>query len=225
MDRAKIILSISLAVCLILIGILLKNGCKDPPKPCPEIVSSDTTSKTDVKETWPDTNKIHWIDSIRWNDSTRFHSVPYFDTAYSPEILELIRRGRQAIAEGNHNKEDFDMLMEYPATYDGEISDSMVKINYSVDVRGFMDNINIGYRIMKPFSVTRTQHQTITNTIKPHKRLKSLYFGSDIESDLDSLIYFEPELSLVTQKWIFSGGVSLPSKPKRWKIGIKRKIF
>lgn len=200
---------------LALIYIIYLQGCGKKPSSKTDFQIKDTTIITVVYDTsWYDTTVFKYIYS--------HIPQPYFDTAYSPEILALIEKGRQAFAEGEDFDQDF--LLKYPAIYEDIISDDTVKITYRAEVRGFLDTIKIGYKILQPYSLTRTEIINI-KVLKKEKSFKGLYIGADFESDIDSLMYFEPELSIIFGKWEFSGGISLPGTPKRYKLGLKRVIF
>lgn len=200
---------------LALIYIIYLQGCGKKPSKIDRFVIKDTTVISIVYDT-------------NWYDTTVFKYIykpipkPYFDTTYSPDILELIERGRKAFAENEDFDQDF--ILKYPAIYEGVISDDTVKITYRAEVRGYLDNMKIGYKVLQPYSLTRTEIINI-KVLKKEKSFKGLYIGADFESDIDSLMYFEPELSIIFGKWEFSGGISLPGTPKRYKLGLKRVIF
>ena len=213
-DNGHKALAIGFGLAIVAIIILSLSYCnKQPPDhDCPEIKDS-TITKTFYK--WSDTTRVHWVDKPV--------PVPYFDTMYSPEILDLIRKGREAFAMG----EDFDQnfILKYPANYIDTIRGDTIDVYYNAEIAGFMNWIKVGWRIHVPFSVTQTNIYEVDVSEPPRKPLRMLYMGFDIESDIDNLIYFEPELSLIVDKWEFSGGISIPSKPIRYKAGSKRLLF
>ncbi|KKN36699.1 hypothetical protein LCGC14_0770870 [marine sediment metagenome] len=185
----------------IIIAVLL-GTCKRPSgEVCLEI--KDTTITTTVNDTnWHDTTIVHW--------DSKPVPVPYFDTMYPPEILELIERGRNAFVRG----EDFDesFILKYPAIYIDTIYFDTVAVYYRAKVRGYLDAIKVGYRLRKPFSITQTDIYRIEVSEPAKKRYTVLYLGLDVGGNKDSFGYFKPELSLMMKNTSYSVGYNIPDK-------------
>ena len=202
-DRWHKILAVGFVIALIYIIYL--QGCSK--KPCPK------TNDFEIK----DTTIVNIVNDTIWYDTTVFN---YITTNVSKYYYDTV-----LIEKENFGNFDQDFLFKYPKIYEGIISDDTVRIHHTVKVRGFMDDIEIGYKILQPYSLIQTDIIKVEVQKIENKPFRALYIGADFESDIDSLMYFEPELTLILGKWSFSGGISLPSNPKRWKLGAKRLIF
>lgn len=182
-----------------LIYIIFLQGCGNDP--CPEI--KDTTIVTTVIDTnWFDTTKVHW--------TSQSVPIPYFDTMYSPEIAALIEKGRNAFVKD----EDFDQafILKYPAIYIDTIRFDTVELYYRAKVRGYLDVIKIGYRLRKPFSVTRTDVFQVNVSEPTKNRYTALYLGMDVGGNKDSFNHFKPELTLSLKNTSYSIGYNIPDK-------------
>lgn len=185
----------------IAIAILL-GYCKKPSgEICLEI--KDSTIVTTVNDT-------NWKDTLRTRWKTVPVPVPYFDTMYPPEIMELIERGRNAFARG----EDFDQnfILKYPALYIDTIYFDTIVIYYNAKVRGYLDAMEVGYRLRKPFSVTQTDVYRVNMQESAKKRPVALFGGLDIGGNKDSFSYFKPELTLMLKNTSYSIGYNIPDK-------------
>lgn len=185
----------------IIVAILL-GYCKRPSgEICLEI--KDTTIVTIVYDTnFFDTMRVHW--------TSKSVPVPYFDTMYPPEIMELIERGRNAFVRNEDFDQDF--ILKYPALYIDTIKFDTVEIYYNAKVRGYLDAINLGYRLRKPFSITQTDVYSINVIETAKNRHTALYLGLDVGGNKDKFGYFKPEATLTTKNASYSVGYNIPDK-------------
>ena len=163
---------------------------------CPEIIETEIVKVDTI-------NYITVYDTI-WHDSTHFKYIsvnvpkPYYDT-----ILVKI-----------NDYEDFDeeFILKYPATYMGVISDDTISIEYTAKIRGYLDDIKIGYKLLQPFLIEQTTLIETEVTKIKKTRPVHLYIGIDIGANKDRFGYFTPELELTTRRYNYSAGFNILDK-------------
>lgn len=162
-----------------------------------------------------DTTKYITIYDTIWHDTARFKYIavnvprPYYDT-----ILVKI-----------NDFEDFDQdfILKYPAIYTDIISDDTVSIEYTARVRGYLDDIKIGYKLLQPLLIEQTTLIETEVTKREKTRPVHLYIGIDIGANKDKFGYFAPELELTTRRYNYSAGFNILDKSLI--IGLKRRIL
>jgi len=183
---------------LALIYIIFLQQCSSPGGS--EIVKVDTL----IHKITYDTN---------WYDTTRFKYVyksvpkPYYDTIF--------------VKRSDFTEQDF--IFKYPATYQDIISDDTVSIHYTAQIRGYLDDIKIGYKLLQPFLVERTTLIETETTKRDKKSSKGLYLGLDVGGNKQSFGYFKPEVTLSLKRYHYSIGYNIPDKSIT--AGIKVKIL
>jgi len=175
-----------------LIYIIILQGCGGSGgEPCPEIVAIDTTRN----ETRVDTIYIPVKDSTYKYITVRV-PVPYYDTTH---VFDTIR---------THTIEDFDdLISERPMIYEDSVSDDTVSIHYRIRTWGFMDKIEIGYRVHNPYYIR--EQSIIETTLTKAKKLKGLFAGLDAGMNKQGLVHLEPSVELVTYKNTYNIGYDM----------------
>lgn len=189
------------ALLLALIYIIFLQQCRSPETS--EIVSIDTLRYETVYDTiWKDTTRFKYV----------YRSVPkpYYDTI-------LVK-----ISDFEDFDQDKDFILKYPATYQDIITDDTVSIHYTAKIRGYLDDIKIGYKLLQPFLVERTT-LIETEVTKKAKGCTGLYIGLDVGGNKESFGYFKPEVTLSLKKSHYSIGYNIPDKSIT--AGIKVKIL
>lgn len=183
-----------------LIYIIFLNGCGNHKCPKSEIVEV-------IKR-----DSITHIDTIRFDTTvvkylTAPVPVPYYDTISkfaSPRV------------------DDFDdLLNERPMVYQDTVSDDTVSINYRIKVWGFIDKIDIGYKVFTPYSIVKTT--TIETEVVKKKAFNGFYLGMDLGIIKDSLSHLTPTLEASFRRFNCNVGFDLMDKDiivgARFKIG------
>lgn len=160
-----------------------------------------------------DTVRYETVYDTTWYDTTTFKYItvnvpkPYYDTII--------------LYESVYSQNDFDQMMKHPSIYeDSTIQDDTVHLKYKATVRGYLDKMELGYKIVKPFLV---ESNTITDIeITKIKRPISFYMGLDAGANASGPTYFAPEIEIVAPKMSFSGGFDIFSKSII--IGVKARI-
>ncbi len=159
--------------------------------------------------------------------------VHHYDTAYKELIVKIPNRIRDTstyydtIAIPYYSDSDFEEMMRYPAMYHDTIKDSLVSIYFTALVRGYLDDMKMGYRILAP---RKTVITNITTEVAEKKKFNGLYFGVNIGSPIDTLKFtaFTPMLELSFEKTNFEAGYNFIDKSVifgiRTRIGKKRNI-
>ena len=191
----KILGSIALGA---LIYIVFLQGCgshKCPESEIVEIIKRDSITHIDTN--YFDTTIVKYL-TVRV-------PIPYYDTIY----------------ESIYKVEDFDDFTEYAQIYEDTVSDDTISINYRIKVWGFIDKMEIGYKVFTPFSIVKTT--TIETEVVKKKRFNGIYFGMDVGIGKDGLTHVAPMLELSTAKINYNGGFDFNDKSvmfgARFKIG------
>lgn len=200
MDSGHKILSIICAG--LLLYILFLNGCGESKfiNGSETIVSIDTvTHETVYDTTWYDTTVFKYI--------TVKVPKPYYDTTI--------------VYESKYSANDFDQIMKHPSIYeDSTIKNDTIQLSYRATVRGYLDKMELGYKIVKPFLVEST---TITDIeITKVKRPWSVYAGFDVGANSSGLIHLAPMIELVMPKMSLGAGYDL--NDQAFVIGAKMRI-
>lgn len=191
----KILGGIALAA---LIYIIFMQGCNSHKCPDPEIVEViKRDSITHVDTNYFDTTIVKYL-TVRV-------PVPYYDT----------------IHESIYTVEDFDDFTEYAQIYEDTVSDDTIYINYRIKVWGFIDTIDIGYKVFTPYSIVKTT--TIETEVVKKKAFNGIYFGMDIGVGKDGLKHVAPMIEVSTAKTNYNMGFDFNDKAvivgARFKIG------
>jgi len=199
---------------LALIYIIFLQECRSPEKT--EIVSIKTTKhETTIDSTWLDTNTFKLIPTI----------VPqpiYLTAKTDTEAILKALNIDLSISEIKIEDLEQDFIFKYPATYQDIISDDTVSIHYTAKIRGYLDDIKIGYKLLQPFLVERTT-LIETEVTKQKKNRNGLYIGLDAGGNKQSFGYFKPEITLSLKRYHYSVGYNIPDKSIT--AGIKMKIL
>lgn len=187
------------ALILALICIIFLQQCRKSPEIETEIVKVDTTIYITIYDTL-------------WHDTTRFN---YFDVPIPKPYYDTV------LVKVNDFDFDEDFILKYPATYTDIISDDTVSIEYTLLVRGYLDDIKIGYKLLQPFLIEQTT--LIETEVTKRERSTHLYIGIDIGANKDKFGYFTPELELTTRRYNYSAGFNILDKSVI--IGLKRRIL
>lgn len=190
----------------LLIYIIFLNGCSKRSfnDGAETIISIDTVRYETVYDT-------------TWYDTTTFKYV----TVETPKIRYVTKYIYDTIPLPVYSQEDFDQLMRYPAIYeDSMIKDDTVHLTYKATVRGYLDKIQLGYKIVKPLLIAKTT--TIETEIIKIKRPWSIYAGLDAAANSDGLTHLAPMIELVMPKIALSGGYDL--NDQAFVIGAKVRI-
>ena len=171
------------------------------------------------------TGVITVIDSVTVVDTVRFDTttfkyvtvkipMPYYDTV------------RVSIPSGNYfddfdeRESDCDFMLEYPSVYEDTIRNDTISIHYRATVRGYLDELKIGYKIFTPYyieSITTIEKETIKI-----KRFNGLYGGFDVGISKTGLVHFSPTLEASGQR--FSINIGYDVYDKAFIGGIKTRI-
>lgn len=164
-----------------------------------------------------DTVKYETVYDTTWYDTTTFKYV----IVETPKIRYVTKYIYDTIPLPVYSQEDFDQMMKYPAIYeDTQIKDDTVHLTYKATVRGYLDKIQLGYKIVKPLLIAKTT--TIETEIIKIKRPWSIYAGLDAAANSDGLTHLAPMIELVMPKIALSGGYDL--NDQAFVIGAKARI-
>lgn len=197
MDNKHIFLSVIIAL---LIYVLFKQGCGSSNGPGEVVIKIDTVRYETVYDTtWYDTTKFKYI--------TVNVPMPYYDTTI--------------VYKSIYSANDFDQIMKHPSIYeDSMVKDDTVIIHYKATVRGYLDKMELGYKITKPALVISN---TILETeVTKMKKNIGLYIGLDAAANSNGLTHLAPMLELVTHKMTFNTGYDL--NDQSYVIGARARI-
>ena len=169
-----------------LIYIVLMDGCGNSGNG--EIVYRDTV----LYETTTDTILVTNTDTV-YKTITVHIPVPYLDSTHrdtTPYVLD-----------------DFDEFTEKPQIYEDSVSDDTISITFKATVWGFMDKLELGYRVKQYYAITKT---TIIETeITKTKRFNGFYLGMDVGIIKDSLSHVAPTLEASFRRFNVNVGYDL----------------
>ena len=188
------------------IGFLISwNGCGNRSGNNEVIVGIDTV----LNETYVDTN---WYDTTVYKYLTVRVPVPYMDTTHVYDTIEV----------ETFTSEDFDQMMRFPAIYEDSVTDDTISIKYKATVRGYMDKLEIGYKIYKPYSIVQTN--VIQTEVTKAKKFNGFYLGLNAGTRLDSvgLSSFTPMLEASWRNLNVEAGYDFMNGSI--EIGVKRRI-
>ncbi len=174
-----------------LIYIIFLEGCGNKHS-CPksEIIEVDTV----LNETVIDTN---FFDTIVYKYITVNVPKPYYDTVKIPMPINFNDLGET----------DFDFMMKYPAIYQDTIKNDTISIFYRAKVRGYLDDLTLGYKIFTPYYIEKTT--TIQTEVTKKKRFQGFYLGMDIGIIKDSLSHVTPTLEASFRRFNYNVGFDL----------------
>lgn len=161
-----------------------------------------------------------YIDTIRF-DTTTFKYVtvnipqPYYDTVRIP------------MPAGNYFDDfddDTDFIFQYASIYEDTIKkNDSIQLYYRAKVRGYLDELTLGYKIFTPFYIEKTT--LIETEVVKNKRFQGFYIGMDVGGNMQSFNHLAPMLELSTQRYNYNAGFNLMNKSvivgMRVKIGKK----
>lgn len=185
----KILGSIALGA---LIYIVFLQGCgshKCPESEIVEIIKRDSITHIDTN--YFDTTIVKYL-TVRV-------PMPYYDTIYKVE--------------------DFDDFTEYAQVYEDTVSDDTISINYRIKVWGFIDTMQIGYKVFTPFSIVKTT--TIETEVVKKKRFNGIYAGMDVDVGRNGFKRPTPVIEVSTNKINYNLGYNVNDKELRAGIRIK----
>ena len=197
-DSRHRILGGLLAVAIIVI--VLMRGCGPVNDTTETVIRIDTV----LHETVYDTT---WYDTTIFKYITVRVPVPYYDTTI--------------VYESMYTQNDFDQMMKHPSIYeDSIIKDDTIHLKYRATVRGYLDKMELGYKIVKPFLV---ESNTVTDIeITKVKRPISFYIGLNAGANASGPTQFSPMAELATRKMSYSLGYDILSSSV--VVGIKAHI-
>lgn len=158
----------------------------------PEYIEIDTVSNVTVIDT-------HWFDTTRYRYITVSIPKPYYDT------VEIARPAGNYFDDFNESEDDF--VLKYAAIYEDTIKNDTISIYYRAKVRGYLDELKLGYKIYAPFYIESIT--TIQTEITREKRFKGLYLGLDVGGNKSQFSHFSPTLELATRKYNYNVGYNL----------------
>ncbi len=191
MNTRSTILGVSLVLALAYIIFLQgcnKHKCADPE--IVEIIKRDSTTHVDTL----------YYDSTRYKYITVNVPTPYYDTIPVPMPVNF-----NDISETN-----FDYLMKFPAIYEDTISNDTISIFYRAKVRGYLDNLTLGYKVFTPYVIKETT--TIQTEVTKKKAFNGFYVGMDVGFIKDSLSHVAPTVEASFNRFNISVGYDLMDK-------------
>ena len=202
MDNGKIILYVLIGA---VIGFLISwKGCGNRfiDNPQETVTHIDTVTYETVRDTT-------WYDTTRFKEIIVRVPVPYYDTTI--------------VYESVYTQNDFDQLMRHPSIYeDSMIHDDTVHLKYRATVRGYLDKMELGYKIVSPFLI---ESNTILETeVTKVKRFNGFYLGLNAGSRLDSVgvASLTPMIELSWRNLSVEAGYDIVDGSI--EIGVKRRI-
>lgn len=183
-----------------LIYIVFLQQCGTECKP--EIVEVDTVENVTVYDTT-------WHNTTRYNYITVKIQKPYFDT---------IQIFRGPIFTGTENFDIPDDKFMFPSIYKDTVNNDTISLYYKARVRGYLDDLTLGYKIYTPFYIEKT---TIVQTVKKN-RFKGFYIGLDAGANKDGLSHFAPTLELAAGRFSYNLGFNIVNQSVIG--GMRRKI-
>ena len=181
-----------------LICIVLMQGCGNGNG---EIVYRDTV----LYETTTDTILVPTTDTVYKTITIRI-PVPYLDSTHrdtTPYVLD-----------------DFDEFTEKPQIYEDSVSDDTISITFKATVWGFMDKLELGYRVKQYYAIVKTT--TIETEITKSKRFNGFYLGMDVDVGKNGLARPTPMIEASTDKINYELGYNVVDKEVR--AGIRFRI-
>lgn len=203
MNTINTILGVSLI--LALIYIIFSQGCNKHKCAEQEVIYEqvDTVEHITVIDTvFREVEKYIYI--------TVNVPTPYYDTIPVPMPVTF-----DDIAETN-----FDYMMKYPATYTDTISNDTISLFYSAKVRGYLDNLTLGYKIFTPYVIKEVT--TIQTEVTKKKAFNGIYGGFDIGVSKLGIVHFSPTLEASGQR--FSVNIGYDVHDKAFIGGVKTRI-
>ena len=152
-----------------------------------------------------DTVRHETVHDTTWHDTTKFTYI----TVETPVIR--YRTIYDTVKFDLFDDDNFDYMMRYPAVYqDSMIKDDTVYLSYKATVRGYLDKIELGYKIVKPFLIEST---TVTDIeIVKVKRPISFYMGFNVGANAAGPTQFSPMAELATSKMSYGLGYDIYSQ-------------
>lgn len=182
------------ALILALLYIIFLSGC-----------GRDSINGTGGEVISIDTVRHETVYDTTWYDTTRFKYI----TVETPKIR--YRTIYDTIIVDLFEEDLFDEMMRHPAVYeDSIIKDDTVHLTYRATVRGYLDKIELGYKIVQPLLIAKTT--TIETEITKIKRPISFYIGLDAAANADGPTHFAPMAELVTPKMTYNAGFDILNK-------------
>lgn len=188
MDNRHKILGGGLMVALIYI--VLMQGCGNSGNG--EIVYRDTV----LYEVKTDTILVPTKDTV-YKTITVHIPVPYIDSTYTSPTPRYVL-------------DDFDEFTEKPQIYEDSISDDALSITFKATVWGFIDKLELGYKIHQRYAIVKTT--TIETEVTKKKLFNGFYMGLDVGIGKDGLTHTAPMLEVSTAKFNYNAGFDLMDK-------------
>lgn len=180
-----------------LIYIVLMDGCGNGNG---EIVYRDTV----LYETTTDTILVPTTDTVYKTITIRI-PVPYLDSTHrdtTPYVLD-----------------DFDEFTEKPQIYEDSVSDDTISITFKATVWGFMDKLELGYRVKQYYAIVKTT--TIETEITKSKRFNGIYVGMDVNISDSAVTRPTPIIELSMRKVNYNIGYDFKDKAIRAGFRVK----
>ena len=161
-------------------------------------------------------DSITVVDTVRF-DTTAFKYVtvkipmPYYDTVkVSPDNLE------------DFDESDCDFILNYASIYQDTIKNDTISIFYRAKVRGYLDELTLGYKIFTPYYIEKTTliETEVTKELKK-KAFQGFYVGMDVDVGKDGIKRPTPVIEVSTYKINYSLGYNLSDNELRAGLRFK----
>ncbi len=193
-----------------------KVPCLEQPVETGDTISVDTTTTI----TPPDTNFVTILVTPK-PSAPRPSDIQDFGTP-GPDFDTLWGNGDSIIYM--YVDPDFDEVLKYASYFEDTVKiDSIAEVYYRAQIRGYMDGIKLGYRILKPFTVNNI---TVTKVGIPEtddRPSVSFYGGLDAGGSMTSFGHLKPEVSVLAGRMIYSAGFNIPDQAIT--VGFKVRMF
>ena len=158
-----------------------------------------------------------YIDTVSF-DTTSFKYITvripqyYYDTIRVLDYLE------------DFDESDCDFILNYASIYEDTIKNDTISIYYRAKVRGYLDELTLGYKIFTPYYIQKTTliETEVTKELKK-KAFQGFYVGMDVGIGKDGLTHVAPMLEVSTTKVNYNAGFDLNDKSvivgARFKLG------
>ena len=191
---------------LALIYIVLMQGCGGGSTETDiEVIDIDTTKNEVVIDT-------NWYDTLVYNYIDVPMPIPYYDTSTYYDTVPYVL-------------DDFDEFTERSQIYEDSVSNDTISIKFKATVWGFIDKMDLGYKIYKPYSIVEAR--TLEIQVTKIRRFQGLYGGLDVGIGKDGLTHTAPMLQASFRKINYNGGFDVVNKSvifgAQARISFKRK--
>lgn len=169
---------------------------------------------------------IKRVDSSTYVDTVKFPvkefeyvkvriPIPYYDT------IRIVMPSGNYFEDFDERESDCDFMLKYASIYEDTIKNDTISLYYRAKVRGYLDELKIGYKIFTPYYIKSIT--TIETEIVKRKAFNGIYLGMDVGIGKDGLTHLAPMLEVSTAKINYNGGFDFNDKSVmvglRFKLG------